>query len=265
MSTLPSPSPTSETFNQRDLPPSTSRLTALDSLYSQSPSFSSSSISSSSASSVDEPPSRALTPGIYVPTLTFFDPQTEDLDLPTIASHAVRLASARISGLTTLGSTGEAVHLTHSERALVTRTTRRALDAAGHHTLPLIVGCGAQSTRETIALCHEALHAGGDYALILPPSYYKASLSTAHLLAFFTDVADASPLPVLVYNYPAATSGTDLDSDALASLAAHPNIAGCKLTCGNTGKLARLAAATDAATPRARARASCASGGLGGY
>ncbi|KZF26085.1 dihydrodipicolinate synthetase [Xylona heveae TC161] len=187
--------------------------------------------------------------GAYVPTVVFFDPVTEDLDIPVISQHAVRLARAGVAGITTQGSNGEAVHLTHSERRTVTRVTRSALDAAGFSTLPIIVGCGAQSTRETIELCHEALESGGDYALVLPPSYYKPFLSTDALIQFFTDVATASPIPILIYNYPGAVSGTDLDSDAIISLANHPNIVGCKLTCGNTGKLLRIAEATGAWSP----------------
>ena len=87
--------------------------------------------------------------------------------------NAVRLAHAGVSSITTQGSNGEAVHLSRSERNLITSTTRKALDDAGFHNVPIIVGCGSQSTRETIELCCEALTAGGDYALVLPPSYYK--------------------------------------------------------------------------------------------
>lgn len=243
------PSPTGETFNHGDLPLHHHSASRLGSVYSQSQ-YSESS-ESTSASSVDEPQHtpRPLTPGVYVPTVAFFDPKTEDLDLETVAKHAVRLAKAGVAGLTTQGSNGEAVHLTHHERKLVTLTTRKALDDAGHHSLPLIVGCGAQSTRETIELCHEALLSGGDYCLVLPPSYYKPLFSPTSLHDFFTEVATASALPILIYNYPAAVSGVDLDSDAINTLAKHPNIVGCKLTCGNTGKLNRIAAATDAATP----------------
>src|SRR5262249_37249960 len=61
--------------------------------------------------------------------------------------------------------------------------------------------------------------------------------------------ASASPIPILIYNYPGAVSGLDLSSDVIIELAKHPNIVGCKLTCGNTGKLNRIAAATRAATP----------------
>ena len=192
---------------------------------------------------------RPLKAGIYVPTVTIFQPDSEDLDTAAIAKHAVRLATGGLTGITVQGSNGEAAHLSHEERDIVTRTTRQALDEAGFQSMPIIVGCSAQSTRETIQLCKEAKAAGGDYALILPPSYFKTAYSRASLIEYFQDVADASPIPFLIYNYPGAVAGTDLDSDAVSLLAEHPKIVGCKLTCGNTGKLARIASATRAATP----------------
>lgn len=185
-----------------------------------------------------------LRPGVYVPTTAFFASGTEDLDLSTVASHALRLARSGVTGITTQGSNGEAVHLTPSERSLVTSTTRHALDKAGFAHMPLVVGCGAQSTRESIALCRDAAEAGGSYVLVLPPSYYKTACGKWDLLNYFCDIADASPLPVLIYNYPGAAAGIDLSSDDIISLAKHPNIVGCKLTCGNTGKLCRVAAET---------------------
>ncbi|MCJ1338820.1 hypothetical protein MMC09_004109 [Bachmanniomyces sp. S44760] len=205
---------------------------------------------STTASSLDELDAhRTLRAGVYVPTVTFFDEQTEDLDIDAIASHAVRLARAGVAGLATQGSNGEAVHLTHKERKTVTSVTRRALNEAGFHSMPIIVGCGTQSTRETIELCQDAALSGGDYALVLPPSYYKAMFNSDSIFEYFQQVATASPLPILIYNYPAAVAGIDLDSDVIIKLASHPNIVGCKLTCGNTGKLNRIAAATHAVTP----------------
>lgn len=189
-----------------------------------------------------------LIPGVYVPTTAFFVQGSEDLDLSTIASHALRLARSGVTGITTQGSNGEAVHLTQSERSLVTSTTRHALDKASFAHIPLIVGCGAQSTRESIALCRDAADAGGSHVLVLPPSYYKAAYGKQELLNYFRDIASASPLPVLIYNYPGAVAGVDLSSDDIVSLAKHPNIVGCKLTCGNTGKLCRIAAVTTDAT-----------------
>ncbi|EGE79248.1 dihydrodipicolinate synthetase [Blastomyces dermatitidis ATCC 18188] len=188
-------------------------------------------------------PHRPLQPGVYVPTVCFFEDETEDLDTQAIGKHAVNLAQAGVTGLAVHGSNGEAVHLSNEERITAIETTRKALDSAGFPNMPLIVGCSAQSTRETIRLCQQAHAAGADYALVLAASYYKALLLPDSVLQFFRDVADASPLPIIIYNYPPAVSGLDLDSDTIIALSEHPNIIGCKFTCGNTGKLNRVAAA----------------------
>lgn len=219
------------------------------SINSNSKELSTSSLeSSSTASSLNNEDriSRPLIPGVYVPTICFFEPDTEDLDLDTIASHAVRMAKAGVAGIATQGSNGEAVHLSHSERQQVTSTTRTALRQAGFNHLPIIVGCGAQSTREAIELCKEAYRSGGDYALVLPPSYYAPLFApgSKSILKFFNDVADASPVPIIIYNYPGAVSGIDLSSDIIIELSKHANIVGVKLTCGNTGKLNRIVAGT---------------------
>ena len=230
-----------------DLGESLSTPPAPGSIYSQSPGSKSS--RSTSASSVDDHhPPRPLEPGVFVPIVTFFEGSDQDLDLDTLTKHVVRLAEAGVAGIVTQGSNGEAVHLTHREKILVTKTSRRALDHAGFTALPIIVGCGAQSVRETVELCDEAQAAGGDYALVLPPSYYKPFYRSDCVVEFFQSVADASPIPILIYNYPGAVGGIDMDSDVIAQLAKHPNIVGCKLTCGNTGKLCRIAAAVNAAT-----------------
>lgn len=112
--------------------------------------------------------------------------------------------------------------------------------------MPVIVGCGAQSVRETVQLCSEAFEAGGDYALVLPPSYYAGLLkpSAASVIEFFHSVAERSPIPLIIYNFPGGANGTDLSSDTIITLSQHPNIVGVKLTCGNTGKLNRVASAT---------------------
>ena len=229
-----------------------------NSIYSESPLNESYSSSYSSTSlDAEDHISRPLIPGVYVPTVCFFDPVTEDLDTATIATHAVRLAEAGVTGLTTQGSNGEAVHLTHSERQTVTATTRSALTSAGFSHIPVLVGCGAQSVRETIQYCREAYAAGGDYALVLPPSYYAPlfSPSAASVIEFFTTIADQSPIPLIIYNYPGAVSGMDLSSDIIIQLSTHPNIVGVKLTCGNTGKLNRIVAATKSAKPQSSSTA----------
>jgi len=135
----------------------------------------------------------------------------------------------------------------------VTATTRSALTSAGFPELPVLVGCGAQSVRETVQYCREAYASGGDYALVLPPSYYAPLFSpgATSIIEYFTAVADQSPIPLVIYNYPGAVSGLDLSSDTIIKLSAHPNIVGVKLTCGNTGKLNRIVAATKSSKPQA--------------
>jgi 4-hydroxy-2-oxoglutarate aldolase len=187
-----------------------------------------------------------LNSGFYVPTVAFFIPETEEVDIATTKKHAIRLAEAGVAGLVTHGSNGEAVHLSHDERIAINKVTREALDSINRQDMPLIVGCGAQSTRETTTLCREASASGGQFALVLPPSYYGGLLNTELVLQHFRDVADASPIPIIIYNYPGACSGFDLNSEAIISLSQHENIVGVKLTCGNTGKLARIVAASSA-------------------
>lgn len=189
------------------------------------------------------PSSEALKPGLYVPTVAFFTAD-DTVDEATTKKHALRLAESGVAGLVTHGSNGEAVHLDHAERSLITQCTRDALNAAGFQELPIIVGCGAQSTREAIQLCKEAAQSGGTHVLVLPPAYYGGLLTTDLIIEHFRQVADASPLPVLIYNYPGACSGLDLSSDTILTLSEHPNICGAKLTCGNTGKLARVVGGT---------------------
>lgn len=183
-------------------------------------------------------------PGIYVPTVAFFKPN-EDIDIETTKAHATRLAASGIQGIVTHGSNGEAAHLDHEERIAITQATRQALDETGYSEMAVIVGCGAHSTRETKKLCRDAAASGGNFALVLPPSYFASLLTPKLLLDHYRNVADASPIPILIYNFPAVQSGIDLNSDQIIELAQHPKIVGVKLTCGNTGKLARVAAATE--------------------
>jgi L-threo-3-deoxy-hexylosonate aldolase len=205
---------------------------------------------------------RPLPCGIYAPTMTFFDPDTEDLDIPTIKKHAVRLVKDGLVGLVTMGSNGEAVHCTREEKLAVTRATRDALDEAGFTATPVILGATEGSVRGTIELCRLGKDAGADYVLLLPPSYFRALMDEVSIYDYFTAVADESPLPVILYNYPGAVAGIDMDSDLLIRLAKHPGIVGTKFTCGNTGKLTRVALATDAKTPHHEGSGYMAFGGM---
>jgi 4-hydroxy-2-oxoglutarate aldolase len=176
------------------------------------------------------PHALAPPPGIYPPLVNFFN-EDYSLDIPTIIQHALRSAKSGVAGLVILGSNGEAVHMDASERILLVSSIRKALDKEGLK-MPLIVGCGQQSKRATLQTIKEAKEAGGDFALVLPPSYWPTAMTKGNVTGYFKELADESELPILVYNFPLVANGVMVDSDQLLELAGHDNVVGCKLTCG---------------------------------
>ncbi|TBU35992.1 dihydrodipicolinate synthetase [Dichomitus squalens] len=187
---------------------------------------------------------RPLVPGIYAPLPTFFKADSEDLDIQFQTAHAIRLIKAGVKPLLS-GTMGEAHHLSHDERVTLIKAVRTALDEAGYTDVPIIAGTGSGSTRETIQLSKEAAEAGADYAIVILSGYFAGALANNRkaLKAFWSEVAEQSPIPVIIYNYPGAAGGIDLDSDLIVDLAeSSPNLAGVKLTCGNVGKLTRISA-----------------------
>ena len=173
--------------------------------------------------------------GVYPPLPTFFDEQDE-LDISTYQRHIARLWEQGIRGFVVMGSNGEAVHLASAERAQVVEAAR---EAAGREAL-LVAGCGEQSTRATIRNCEQAARSGADVVLVLPPFYFKGRMNQQALLAHYRAIADASSLPLVIYNMPASTAGLDLDAATICLLAEHPNIIGVKDSAGNMAKLAQI-------------------------
>src|SRR5579872_6615150 len=173
--------------------------------------------------------------GIYPPLPTFFDEQ-EQLDLDTLQRHIRRIAGSGIAGYVVMGTNGEAVHLSSDERRQVIETAR---NVAGDDA-QILAGCGEQSTIATIANCHQAAQSGADFALVLPPFYFKGRMNSAALLAHYRTIADQSPLPVVIYNMPASTAGLDIDAATIIALAEHPNIIGVKDSAGDMAKLTQV-------------------------
>lgn len=175
---------------------------------------------------------RLLPQGIYTPLPTFFKPN-EDLDLAALAQHVTFTASAGTFPVVA-GSAGEAPHLTPAERIDLIKTTRKTLDTTvvDGWTIPIVAGVGAPSTRETIALAKDAAAAGADFVMVIPPGYYAGALKGGGaLVEYFVDVAEASPVPVVLYNFPAVSGGIDLDSDLIVEVVKRSsNVAGVKLT-----------------------------------
>ncbi len=166
--------------------------------------------------------------GLLVPLTTPFDPATGDVAPISLRENARRVLHAGAAGVVAGGSTGEAALLDDSEFAQVIEWLRDVV-ADGQW---LIAGAGRESTRATIAACHVAAERGADAVLVRTPSYYAPSINAPALAAHFRDVADASPVPVLLYNMPKYTHLPITDA-LLATLAAHENILGAKDSSGD--------------------------------
>jgi len=169
--------------------------------------------------------------GIHPPIPTPFDKEG-DLALDRLRENLSRWCETELAGFVVLGSNGEAVHLSEGEKRAVLRAARQAIPA----DRLLIAGTGEQSTRATLELTCQAADLGADAALIAPPHYYRPKMDTAALERHYFALADASPIPILLYNVPAYT-GIDLTAPQILRLAEHPNIVGIKDSGDNIAKI----------------------------
>jgi 4-hydroxy-2-oxoglutarate aldolase len=173
--------------------------------------------------------------GVFPPIATAF---AADGSLrPPPAGFFEFLCAGRLDGVVALGSNGEAAHLTEIERLQWIRSVRTALPAA----LRLIAGTGAESTVATIDRTRAAAAEGAEAALVIAPSYFRRQLTVQALRTHYHAVADASPIPILIYNVPLHI-GYDLGAEWIAQLAGHPNIAGVKDSSGDIARLPGLRA-----------------------
>jgi 4-hydroxy-2-oxoglutarate aldolase len=180
--------------------------------------------------------------GVLPPVPTPFD-DNGNADLDALTQNIIKLNTTGLAGYVVMGSNGEAVHLSPQERAAVIETARRAADKGPARTL--VAGVNEHSTWAAIEATKQAAALGADAALVVTPYFYKNAMTQAALSGHFMEVADASPVPVLIYNVPANT-GVVIDSDTIASLSRHENIIGVKDSAGNMGAIsATIAAAPD--------------------
>jgi len=134
------------------------------------------------------------------------------------------------NGLVPCGTTGESATLTRDEhREVIAHTVQIA-----NGRVPVIAGCGSYSTAVAIEMVRAAADVGADAALVVVPYYNKPS--QAGLAAHFTAVAEASPLPIVVYNVPSRTVA-DISVETLAQIAQHPRIVAVKDATGNLGRV----------------------------
>jgi 4-hydroxy-2-oxoglutarate aldolase len=170
-------------------------------------------------------------PGLYAPIATPFRHDT--VDDAAIRRNVERYMQTRLHGLVVLGSNGEAVLLDEQEADRVIAAARSAMPASR----PLIAGTGAESTKATIAACQRAAQAGADAVLVRTPSFFKNMMTSDVFVRHYVAVAEASPVPVLLYNVTMYT-GVTLPPDAVGLLAAHPNVVGMKESGSDAALLA---------------------------
>ncbi len=172
-----------------------------------------------------------LLSGIFPPITTPFYP-TGEVYYKKIESNVERYSRTPVAGIVVQGSTGEAILLSDQERRDVLKS---AISAASPNKV-MIAGTGIESALETLRLAEYAATLGYDAAMVRTPHYYKKQMLGANLLAFYRMVADQSPLPIIIYNFPQAT-GYDMPAELVIELSNHPNIIAIKESSGNLDKV----------------------------
>ncbi|CAI6335465.1 unnamed protein product [Periconia digitata] len=177
--------------------------------------------------------------GVFVPVPTFFKPASASsslqaaIDVETQVAHSIHLAKNGVRGLVLLGSTGEAIHMSRQERFDQVSGVRKGLNDAGFQDYPIMAGVLINSVDEVLEWLEDFKKAGAQWGLVLAPGYFGAAASQENIIEWYRLVADRSPIPILIYNYPGVTNNVMLTPDTYRTLAQHPNIVGCKMSHGN--------------------------------
>jgi 4-hydroxy-2-oxoglutarate aldolase len=176
--------------------------------------------------------------GTFLPVATPFDPVTGDVDVVAFRSNLRHWFEHPIAGVLIGGTNGEGVLLDDVERS---RLLEAAIEAAPEGAR-VLAWTGAESTRQAGRLVRAAASAGAHAALVSPPSFFKASMTPEALARHYRTVADASPIPVVIYQVPTKMSTVDLPTGLVAELSLHENIVGIKDSRGRLEILGDLIA-----------------------
>lgn len=174
--------------------------------------------------------------GVFAPIATLFT-QDDELDLAGYQKNIEWYCNSPLDGVVIMGSNGEYASLDTDEKLKLIEAGVSAVN--GRKTV--LAGTGVESTRNTIKLTKAAAEFGADFALVVTPYYYRPRYDRAAFLKHYLAVAEASPIPVVIYIMTAYT-GVDLPSSVVAELSQHPNIAGVKDSAGNAPKVAEMVA-----------------------
>lgn len=152
-----------------------------------------------------------LPSGVYCPVVSLYKPtRHQEIDLDASYKYFSFLIRGGVHALVLAGSTAEAALLSHEERQHLLQVARKAALDLGLPNYTLVAGISGQSTNESITLAQEAKDAGADFGLLLPPNYWAKAVSKDVILDFYRDVADESPIPIVVYNVSSSSHNTIL-------------------------------------------------------
>lgn len=172
--------------------------------------------------------------GVLPPIPTPFDADG-NVSPENLTANLQRWVEAGLHGFVVLGSNGEYVMLSKEEKVCILETARAAIP----QDRLMIAGAGTDSTREAIDVVKRAASIGADAALIVTPHYYRNQMTSAALLYHYKTIADASPIPIMVYNVPANTN-LDIDAATVVELSQHGNIVGIKDSSANVAKMGEI-------------------------
>jgi 4-hydroxy-2-oxoglutarate aldolase len=175
--------------------------------------------------------------GVF-PALTTPFSADGSVSIEDLKQNITKYNATGLAGYVAIGSTGESVLLSRKE----VDTILVAVKEAAAPGMRLIAGTGAESTAETIERTKRAAELGYQFALVKTPYYYKPLYNPEVFIAHFRRVADASPIPVILYSVPQFT-GVALEAPEVGVLAQHPNIIGIKESSGNVQRAAEMFAA----------------------
>jgi 4-hydroxy-2-oxoglutarate aldolase len=172
--------------------------------------------------------------GIFVPVPTPL--RGTEIAYDRLRENLSRWNQTSLKGYVLLGSTGEFPMVSEEERDRLLVTARDAIPSGRL----LLAGTGADSTHATIRLTKRAAQIGADAAIVITPMYFTAAFSQpAAQIHHYTAVADASPIPVLLYHFPQNT-GIRLEPETVARVAEHPNICGIKESSGSIPSISQM-------------------------
>ena len=176
--------------------------------------------------------------GVFAPVPTPFDDR-DRVDTARLRAALTKWMTRPLNGVVVLGSNGEAVLMDDFESDQVIVAARDVVPREKR----FIVGTGRESTQGAIKASKRAAEHGADAVLVRTPGFFKTQMTNDAFVRHYTAVADASPVPVLLYNFTALT-GVNLLPAAVARLATHPNIIGMKESGGDIAQVADLVSLT---------------------